>query len=96
MAQQTCCVQNGPHTGDQVTECAQLIVETAQQNSFNEKFRSPWVVEAARAGALPFWKRFRPEGGKIDDCTVIVVSLQSAAGRLQQTTDKPKTTAMVQ
>ena len=51
------------------------------------------MVEAARAGALPFWKRFRPEGGKVDDCTVIVVALESAAGKLRQAADKPKATA---
>ena len=90
-----CNLQDGPRTEDMVKECANQIVETAQQNSFNTKFRSPWVVEAARVGALPFWQRFRPEGGKIDDCTAIVVCLESGAAKLQQTADKPIATAAV-
>lgn len=58
--------------------CARLIVKTAQYNSFDPKFRSPWAVEAARVGAVPWWKRFNPEGGKVDDCTAVVVCLEPA------------------
>lgn len=59
-------------------ECARLIVRTAQYNGFDAKFRSPWAVEAARAGAFPWWKRLKPEGGKVDDCTAVVVCLEPA------------------
>lgn len=81
-------MQGGPRSQSNAQECARLIVETAQQNSFNPKFRSPWVVEAARAGALPFWQRFRPEGGKVDDCTAIVVCLEPEATQLKQANDQ--------
>lgn len=60
-------------------ECARAIVETAQQNSFNPKFRSPWVIEAAKAGVLPWWQRFKPEGGKVDDCTAVVICMEPAS-----------------
>ena len=44
--------------------------------SFSDTFqayRSPWIVEAARAGALPLVRSIRPRGGKLDDCTVVVL-----------------------
>ena len=55
------------------------MVETAQENGFNPRFRSPWVVEAAKAGALPWWQRFKPEGGKVDDCTAVVICMEEAS-----------------
>ncbi len=72
-------------------ECARAIVETAQENSFNPKFRSPWVVEAARAGVLPWWQRFKPEGGKVDDCTAVVICMEPASAL--QTSDAQKAAA---
>lgn len=71
-------VQAGPRSVEKAQECARMIVRTAQYNSFDPKFRSPWAVEAAKAGAFPWWKRFKPEGGKVDDCTAIVVCLEPA------------------
>ena len=38
----------------------------------------------AQAGALPFFRRMRPRGGKMDDITVVV-------GFLQQTDRQPET-----
>lgn len=38
-----------------------------------QAYRSPWIVEAARAGALPLMRSIRPRGGKLDDCTVVVL-----------------------
>lgn len=72
-------MQNEQRSVAMAQECARLIVETAQENSFDLKFRSPWAVEAAKAGALPWWKRFKPEGGKVDDCTAVVICLEPAS-----------------
>ena len=71
-------------------ECARAVVEAAQQNSFNPKFRSPWVVEAAKAGVLPWWQRFKPEGGKVDDCTAVVICMEPASA-LQGSDARPTT-----
>ena len=72
-------MQKGQRSVAMAQECARLIVETAQENSFDPKFRSPWAVDAAKAGALPWWKRFKPEGGKVDDCTAVVICLEAAS-----------------
>lgn len=56
--------------------CARMLVKIARYNSMDPKIRSPWAVESAKMGAVPWWKRLRPEGGKIDDCTAIVVCLE--------------------
>ena len=53
-------------------------METARANSYDPNFRSPWVVEAAKAGVLPWWERIRPRGGKLDDCTAIVICMEPA------------------
>lgn len=58
--------------------CARMLVKTARYNSLDPKTRSPWAVESAKMGAVPWWKRLRPEGGKIDDCTAVVVCLEPA------------------
>ena len=72
-------MQADTRTVAKAQECARAVVEAAQENSFNPRFRSPWVVEAAKAGALPWWQRLKPEGGKIDDCTAVVICMEPAS-----------------
>ena len=74
-------LQDGQRSVSKAQECARAIVEAAQGNSFNPKFRSPWVVEAAKAGVLPWWQRFKPEGGKVDDCTAVVICMEPASAQ---------------
>lgn len=40
--------------------------------------RTPWMHEAAAAGALPFLRAIRPLGGKMDDVTVVIGFLEAA------------------
>jgi len=51
---------------------ARAIAAKAAAHGADPAYRSPWVVEAARAGVLPLWARLAPRGGKQDDCTVVV------------------------
>lgn len=84
------CLGDGQHSVAKAQECARAVVEAAQENSFNPKFRSPWVVEAAKAGILPWWQRFKPEGGKVDDCTAVVICMEPASA-LQGSDARPTT-----
>jgi hypothetical protein len=52
---------------------AHTLAHAARRNAVDPEFRSPWILEAAAAGALPLWRRLRPRGGKLDDCTAVVV-----------------------
>jgi protein phosphatase PTC7 len=51
---------------------AARIAAKAAAHGADPGYKSPWVVEAARAGLLPLWARLLPRGGKMDDCTVVV------------------------
>lgn len=68
-------------------EVSKRIADVAHYNAKQKKIRSPWAVQAAAAGVVrstalllyamfvfqtPLLKRLFPEGGKMDDCTVIV------------------------
>ena len=65
--------QDTPERSQRAAEAlAHLIVEAASENARSGSFRSPWAVEAAAAGALPFWARLLPRGGKLDDITAVV------------------------
>ena len=55
-----------------------MLVKIARYNSLDPNIRSPWAVESARMGDVPWWKRLRPAGGKVDDCTAVVVCLEPA------------------
>ncbi|KAK9823555.1 hypothetical protein WJX72_003722 [[Myrmecia] bisecta] len=54
------------------------IARAAHEHSKNTQYRSPWVIEAATKGALSFWERLFPRGGKQDDCTVVVAFVAPA------------------
>ena len=84
-------MQKGRRSVDLAQECARHIVEAAQENSFDPNFRSPWAVEAARAGVLPWWKRLKPVGGKVDDCTAVVICLEPASSALASDRRTPPT-----
>lgn len=53
-------------------EVAKRIAEVAHFNGKQENLRTPWSVQRAAAGVGPFIKRIFPQGGKMDDCTVLV------------------------
>lgn len=66
--------QAQPHrTAFTAEALARTLAQAARKNALDEHYRSPFIVEAAAAGVLPFWKRLRPRGGKLDDCTVVVL-----------------------
>ena len=67
-------VQAQPHrTAFTAEALARTLAQAARHNALDEHYQSPFIMEAAAAGVLPFWKRFHPRGGKLDDCTVVVV-----------------------
>ncbi len=66
-------------TAQSATNLAHKIAKAAAGNQQDEKYRSPWAVEAAAAGRLPLWQRLSPKGGKKDDCTVVVGFLETVA-----------------
>jgi len=39
---------------------------------------------------LPWWQRFKPEGGKVDDCTAVVICMEPASA-LQEFDAQPTT-----
>jgi hypothetical protein len=45
---------------------ARKLAAAARKNALDAHYRSPFIVEAARAGVLPLWRRVRPRGGKLD------------------------------
>jgi len=57
---------------------ADAIVAAAAARGADPDYRSPWIVDAAAAGVLPFWARLRPRGGKPDDCTAVVAFVDAA------------------
>jgi protein phosphatase PTC7 len=65
-------------TADAAADVAAALVGAAAANGADETYRSPWVVEAAAAGVLPFWMALRPRGGKLDDCTAVVAFVEEA------------------
>ena len=60
-------------------QLALQLANVARKNALNKDYRSPWILEAAAAGKLPVWQRMRPRGGKLDDCTAVVVFAELAA-----------------
>ena len=66
--------QAQPHrTAFTAEALARTLAQAARKNALDGRYRSPFIVEAAAAGVLPLWKRLRPRGGKLDDCTVVVL-----------------------
>ena len=57
---------------------ATALVEAAATNGADQTYKSPWIMEAAAAGVLPFWMALRPRGGKQDDCTAVVAFVEEA------------------
>jgi hypothetical protein len=62
----------GQAAGLDVGALAQAIAAAAAANAADREFRSPWAVEAARAGQASLLRTLFPRGGKMDDCTVVV------------------------
>ena len=60
-------------------QLALQLANEARKNALNANYKSPWILEAAAAGKLPVWQRMRPRGGKLDDCTAVVVFAELAA-----------------
>ena len=59
-------------------QLALRLANAARKNALNANYKSPWILEAAAAGKLPMWQRMRPRGGKLDDCTAVVVFAELA------------------
>lgn len=59
-----------------VAQVARTLAQTAFKNAGDAEFRSPWAVEAAKAGQLPFLRSLFPRGGKMDDVTVVVARVE--------------------
>ena len=59
-------------------ELALDLANSARDHALNKNYRSPWILEAAAAGKLPIWQRLHPRGGKLDDCTAVVVFAELA------------------
>ena len=60
-------------------ELALDLANAARDHALSPSYRSPWILEEASAGKLPLLQRLRPRGGKLDDCTVLVVFAELAA-----------------
>lgn len=58
---------------------ASLIVEAGHERGLDPRSRTPWIVEAAKhqPDLLPWPLRFRPRGGKPDDCTAVVALMRA-------------------
>ncbi len=70
-------------SGDERTDAAAKelaldLANAARDHALDRNYRSPWILEAAAAGKLPVWQRLRPRGGKLDDCTAVVVFAELA------------------
>lgn len=91
----TSCLQSHSQDAASAEQLACAIADKAQKNAADVNFKSPWAVEAGRAGVLPFWQRFNPKGGKVDDCTVVVAFMQTAPVLADSKTLTPKTAAAV-
>ena len=73
-------VQAGHERSDaDAKKLALTLADIARANALDQNYRSPWILEAAAAGKLPVWQRLRPRGGKLDDCTAVVVYAELAA-----------------
>ena len=55
-----------------------MLAQAARKNALDASYQSPFIMEAAAAKVLPIWRRWHPRGGKLDDCTVVVVFAQPA------------------
>lgn len=55
-----------------------MLAQAARKNAQDASYQSPFIMEAAAAGVLPIWRRWQPRGGKLDDCTVVVVFAEPA------------------
>lgn len=90
-------LQAQPHrTAFTAEALARTLAAAARSNALDAQYRSPWIVEAAAAGVLPFWKAWRPRGGKLDDCTVVVIFAEpgpEAPARGAQPTEAPVSAA---
>lgn len=81
-----------PASEDAVQQAAHQIAAAASSNAYNEKYASPYTVEALRQGMdLPWWQKLagirfkdgklqlaRLTGGKLDDITVVVAFAATA------------------
>lgn len=84
----TCDVQVQPHRSAFTAQALALrLANAARKNAVNSDYRSPWIVEAAAAGALPLWRRWRPRGGKLDDCTAVVVFAELEAAQARSSSE---------
>jgi hypothetical protein len=63
---------SGGAGGVDAAALAREIAGAAFVNARDPEFRSPWAVEAARAGQASLLRTLFPRGGKMDDCTVVV------------------------
>ena len=63
---------------EDAAELAQAIAECAHATGTDARVRTPWIVGAAKhqPNVLPWHIRFRPRGGKPDDCTVVVAIMR--------------------
>lgn len=55
-----------------------MLAQAARKNALDASYKSPFIMEAAAAGVLPIWRRWNARGGKLDDCTVVVVFAEPA------------------
>ncbi|BDA47398.1 probable protein phosphatase 2C 26 at C-terminar half [Coccomyxa sp. Obi] len=72
-------MQAQPHrTAFTAEALARMLAQAARINALDAGYQSPFIMEAAAAGVLPIWRRWNPRGGKLDDCTVVVVFAEPA------------------
>ena len=77
------CLQSASgRTDTDAKDLALDLANAARDNALNPRYKSPWILEAAAAGKLPMLQRIRPRGGKLDDCTAVVVFADLAASKL--------------